>query len=161
MRVRVEVDGSRVIARLSRVERGLADLREPLTEAGAWLLVQLWDRITGRSTSVYSARYKRWLIKHGELSGKLVGLLTGDLIGQMAPGPDGHGGGSLAMELNADGESALVGLLKPKDSRGKAPGFSRWHKRKFGSPAIALEPGDSERIAQIFEEWMEDLTHGS
>lgn len=126
----------------------LRDFSEPLTMAGAYLVQAIWERIT-RKTPSYSEKYVAWLVARGEFSGKLVGILSGALLGATAPGP--AGGGDLAAE--ADERQALVGFLQPAEAA-KARGFCRWYERRYGEPAIAVTETDARVIQGIFDEWL-------
>jgi len=152
----IEVRGTEVIAAdLTRLAEAGGSPVEALTEMGAWLLVTLWDRIAGRPTSAYAESYRRWLVRTGEISGKLLGVLTGALIGSSAPGP--AGGGDLDMRL---GESeALVGFVDPQN-RAKAAGFNAWYQSKFGEPAIGLRAGDEEALSDIFDRKVQEALDG-
>ena len=159
MRVQVTIEGvPGVVARLDRFERGVEDLAAPLTEAGACLVTRMYERITGRPTSVYSASYLKFLLRAGDLDGKILGILTGALIGATAPGPASASGASLRAELEAGGEAALVGFLDPGQEE-KAEHFNDWHERKFGEPAISVTAADERAVQDIFRDWMEGLAN--
>jgi len=159
VRVKVEVDCSDVLRRLDRADDALADLSPALMKAGFWLLLTFWERVVRRPIQAYSARYLRWLLANGEISGKLVGILTGDLIGQMQPVADGAGGGDFGLELDPDGTAVEVGHINPA-SEAKARGFDRWHRSKFGESYVEVRPEDEEGVREVLAEALVDLGFG-
>jgi hypothetical protein len=147
---KVEVIGAKeAAAALHSKAAKLRNWTAPLTESGFLLLMRIWDRVTGKSTSppTYSDRYVQWLLRHGEWSGKMVGILTGGLIGMSAPA-SGAGGD---LELSEGPGYVEVGFLNPT---GKVHGFLAWFKRKFGEEAIQATESDQREIGEIFDRWL-------
>jgi hypothetical protein len=155
---RIEVNADGVVARLDGLASALTDASEPLAEAGALLLMRFWDRIAGRPASVYSERYRRWLLAAGEWSGKLVGVLSGALVGAMAPGVAGSGA-ALRTEPEAPGRSQLVGFLDPGQAA-KARGFTDWYASRFGAGPFLLTQEDERDVGQIFGDWLARAGNG-
>ena len=145
MRISVETSGGEAIVRgLHSAAAGIRDFSAPLHKAAFYLLFAIWNRITARPLN-YSERYRLWLVSTGEWSGKLVGILTGALLGANAPA---GGLGSTVTD-----REALVGFLNPAEGR-KAAGFSRWYAGKYGEAPISLRPEDGEQIGRIFDNWL-------
>lgn len=149
---RVEVLGAReASAALHAQATRMRDWSGALVEAGFLLLLRIWDRIAGKqvASANYSKRYVEWLIRHGDWSGKMVGILTGALIAQSAPAGPGASAGELGTQSGPD--YVEVGFINP--SR-KAHGFLGWFRRKFGEEAIQATDDDQRQIGEIFDRWM-------
>jgi hypothetical protein len=156
--IRVQVDGARLVARLDRAGRRVADPRPGLQRAGWYMLLQLWERITERPVQAYSGRYLAWLAANGELSGKLWGILTGDLLGQSAP-LEGAPQGALGAEVESDAPAVTVGHLNPASER-KARGFAAKYQRTWGEWPYSPRPGDEERVAEVLDDWLGEAVSG-
>lgn len=146
---KVEVAGAREsAAELRSLGQRCTDLSGAFVQAGFFLLVRIWDRITGKPVEgTYSETYAAWLIAHGDYSGKMVGILSGAMIAKGAPA--GGSAGELGTTLGRD--YVEVGFINPSP---KAHGFLGWFKRKFGSEAISADDRDQREIAAIFENWI-------
>lgn len=153
IRFHVDVTGAREVAAELRRLGQRAELPEgALLQAGFLLLQRIWDRIAGKPVEGnYSAAYVAWLIRKGDYSGKMIGILTGALIAQSAPA----GGASGELGTRTGRDSVDVGFLNPSP---KVHGFLGWFKRKFGQEAISADDRDRRDLARIFEEWMEEKT---
>lgn len=153
MRVTVSVDGARFAVRLRRAADRVGDPSPGLERAGFYMLLQLWERIVRRPVQVYSARYLRWLSRNGELSGKLWGILTGDLLGQSAPIDGAPSSADMGAELHQAGTSITVGHLNPA-SEPKARGFGEIYRSKFREWPYAPRPGDESDVGEVLQEWL-------
>jgi hypothetical protein len=149
IRFKVEVTGAKEAAEQLRALGRRAEVPEgAFLQAGFYLLLRIWDRITGKPVEGnYSAQYVAWLVRRGEYSGKMIGILAGALIAQSAP--TGGSAGELGTTVGRD--YVEVGFLNPSP---KAHGFLGWFKRKFGHEAISADDRDQREIARIFDEWI-------
>lgn len=127
------------------------DMSGAFVEAGFLLITRIWDRITGKPTSppTYTDQYVRWLIKTGDWSGKMVGILSGGLIAQTVPVQGSQPAGEL--EARSGPDFVEVGFLNPSP---KARGFLSWFSRRFGEEAIQATEDDERDVVKIFDNWM-------
>lgn len=159
MQLVITADASRMTSRIIRVDANLADPSPGLERVGFFLLVQLWERIVRRPIQAYSGRYLRWLIRNGEISGKLWGILSGDLLGQSTPIAGAPAGADLGAELAPDGQAVTVGHINPA-SEAKARGFAQVYQRKFGEWPYSPRPGDEAEAAEVLQEWLSEAVGG-